>query len=165
MSSPHPAAPCTPMAAWYAPAPAAGADSSPSPAAVDAAQSGTTADALPRRTRSSPDAKPAQSLARPLPIGRSPVTAAPVHTLDGRPCSAALPSAVAIRQNTVATPIPSAAPPGPVRQSSAPAAPDNAADRRPVLRGRNFSRAAQGSHYRTRSPLPARSPSPILRGV
>src|SRR5208282_3208073 len=116
--SPRPAAPCTPMPAWYAPSPAAGADSSPSPAAADAAQSGTTADALLRRRRSFPDAKPAQSLARPLPTGRSPVTAAPVHTLDGRPWSAALPSAVAVRQNTVATPIPPAAPLGPMRQSS-----------------------------------------------
>src|ERR1035441_10996012 len=153
------------MPAWYEPVLAAGADSSPSPAAADAAQSGTTTDALPRRTRSFPDAKPARSPAQPLPTGRSPIAEAPVHNLDNRPCSAALPSTVAIWQNTVAIPIPPAAPPGPMRQSSAPAAPDNAADRRPVLRGRNFSRAAQGSHCRTRSPLPARSPSPILRGV
>src|SRR5450759_591416 len=102
MSSPHPAAPSTPMPAWYAPSPAAGADSSPSPAAADAARSGTTADASPHRTRSFPDVKPARSLARPLPTGRSPKAAAPVHTLDGRPFSAALPSTAAVQQNTVA---------------------------------------------------------------
>src|SRR2546427_5508880 len=79
------------MPVWSAPALAADADSSPSPAAADAARSGTTADASPHRTRSFSDAKPARSPARPLPTGRSPIAAAPVHTLDGRPCSAALP--------------------------------------------------------------------------